>query len=124
MNMMMNILAVAIGGAIGAVGRYLVTLLIALTTWHPALGTMIVNIVGSFLIGLFMATTEGRTTLLLSVGVCGGFTTFSTFSSQTLTLLQSGCYLNAGLYALGSVVLCVIFTWLGIMAGKWLLSTK
>lgn len=119
---MMNILAVAFGGAIGAVGRYLVTLQIALTTWHPALGTMMVNIVGSFLIGLFMATTEGRTALLLSVGVCGGFTTFSTFSSQTLTMLQSGCYIQAGLYALGSVILCVIFTWLGATLGTLLPS--
>lgn len=120
MNMIYNILTVAAGGAIGAVGRYLITLLVALTTWHPALGTMMVNIVGSFLIGLWMVSTEGRTTLLLTVGVCGGFTTFSTFSSQTLSMLQGGFNVQAGLYAVGSVVLCVLFTWLGSMLGMYL----
>lgn len=113
-----NTLAVAAGGAIGAVCRYLITLLAAQTTWHPSIGTLIVNVIGSFLIGWWIACSQGRTTLFLTVGVCGGFTTFSTFSSQTLTLLQSGCYGQAGLYAAGSVVLCVAATWLGAALGN------
>lgn len=117
MNLLYNILMVAAGGALGAVGRYLVTLLVALTTWHPALGTLLVNVLGSFLIGWWMTCTNGRTTLLLTVGVCGGFTTFSTFSSQTLAMLQAGCYAQAIVYALASVVLCVICAWLGAMMG-------
>lgn len=118
MNTLLNILAVGAGGAIGAVARYLATLAVGVTTLHPTLGTLAVNVVGSFLIGALMVRTDGRTALLTTVGVCGGFTTFSTFSAQTLALMQGGCYLQAGLYAVGSVVLCVIATWLGIIAAS------
>ena len=84
-------------------------------------GTLIVNVVGSFVIGLFAALTgtegrllvpaEGR--IFVMVGLCGGFTTFSSFSLQTLNLLNDGEKLFAAANVALSVVLCLAFVWLG-----------
>lgn len=103
-------MAVAAGGALGATGRYLLTLLMA---GQPLVATLIANVVGSLLIGMAIGATQGRMLLFLSVGICGGFTTFSTFSNQTLTLIQSGNWLGATAYATGSVLLCVLATLAG-----------
>lgn len=110
---MLNLLVVAAGGALGAVGRYMLTLLTAAWGLHPVAGTLAANVAGSLLIGLVAGSAEGRWTLFLAVGLCGGFTTFSTFSVQVLDLLQSGNYLAAALYASGSVGLCVAGTLAG-----------
>ena len=108
--MLWNMLAVAAGGALGAVGRYGLTLLMA---GQPIIATLIANIVGSMLIGASMGATQGRLLLFLSVGLCGGFTTFSTFSNQTLGLIQSGNWLGTMVYAVGSVMLCILATLAG-----------
>lgn len=106
---MINVILVGLGGALGAICRYLVGLALAM----PFVATLGVNVVGSLLIGFAAGLTEGRTALFATVGFCGGFTTFSTFSSQTLALLEAGLYFQAALYALGSVTLCVLATLAG-----------
>ena len=108
--MIWNLMAVAAGGALGAIGRYLLTLLMA---GQPLVATLIANVVGSLVIGVAIGSIQGRMLLFLSVGLCGGFTTFSTFSNQTLTLIQSGNWLGATAYAIGSVCLCVLATMAG-----------
>ena len=116
--MFKNILIVGLGGAAGSILRYLATL--AGNALHCAswIATLSVNSIGAFLIGLFMAAcTSGDWKLMLTVGLCGGFTTYSTFSAQSLEMLRSGNYLNAGAYILGTVVLCLLFVWAGMYVG-------
>ena len=116
--MFKNILIVGLGGAAGSILRYLATL--AGNALHCAswIATLSVNSIGSFLIGLFMAVcTSGDWKLMLTVGLCGGLTTYSTFSAQSLEMLRSGNYLNAGAYILGTVVLCLLFVWAGMYVG-------
>lgn len=116
--MFKNILIVGLGGAAGSILRYLATL--AGNALHCAswIATLSVNGIGSFLIGLFMAAcTSGDWKLMLTVGLCGGFTTYSTFSAQSLEMLRSRNYLNAGAYILGTVVLCLLFVWAGMYVG-------
>ena len=116
--MLKNILIVGLGGAAGSILRYLATLAgnaLHCSSWTA---TLCVNGIGAFLIGLFMAAcTNGDWKLMLTVGLCGGFTTYSTFSAQSLEMLRSGNYLNAGAYILGTVVLCLLFVWAGMYVG-------
>src|SRR5450756_703308 len=117
----MNIayLWVALGGALGSVSRYWLSGLVASRFGETfPWGTLVINITGSFIIGVFaaMAIPEGRldpqsrafTTQFLMIGVCGGYTTFSSFSLQTLNLLRDREWLYAGGNILLSVVLCMI----------------
>jgi CrcB protein len=119
---MLNYIAVAIGSALGGVLRYAVTLLAA--GWFGDAfpwGTILINIGGSFVIGFFATLTrpEGRwrvapaLRLFVMVGLCGGYTTFSSFSLQTFVLLRQGAWLaalaNVGL----SLALCLLAVWLG-----------
>lgn len=123
---------IGLGGALGSVGRYWID---GLVTRHfdtfPA-GTLVINVTGSFLIAFFgtLTSTEGRwlvssnARIFFMTGVCGGYTTFSSFSWQTLNLARDGEWLYAGLYVLMSVVLCLFAAWLGYMAAAFLNSTK
>ena len=116
--MIKDILLIGLGGAVGSILRYLAT--IALNALHYAswTATLGVNCIGSFLIGLFMAVcTDGDWKLMLTVGLCGGFTTYSTFSAQSLEMLHSGDYLTAGIYILSTIVLCLLFVWTGMYVG-------
>lgn len=115
-SMIWNLIAVAAGGALGATGRYLLTVAM---TGQPLVATLIANVVGSLVIGVAIGSVQGRMLLFLSVGLCGGFTTFSTFSNQTLTLIQSGNWLGATAYAAGSVLLCVLATLAGYALSKF-----
>lgn len=110
-NTVFNLIAVGGGGALGAITRYALSLLLAP---YSLVATMAANIIGSFLIGIAITSTNGRILLFLSVGFCGGFTTFSTFSQQTLGLINQGNYLTALAYSIGSMLLCVMSTWAGI----------
>jgi CrcB protein len=113
---------IAIGSALGGMARYwcsgLAARLIGETfPW----GTLIVNVVGSFIIGFFATLTgpDGRflvpslTRQFVMIGLCGGFTTFSSFSLQTLNVAADGEYLYAAVNIVLSVVLCLLAVWLG-----------
>jgi CrcB protein len=119
---MLNYLLVALGSALGGIARYAASGIVA--RWFGETfpwGTLLVNIVGSFAIGFFatITSTEGRWLVspagrtFFMVGICGGFTTFSSFSLQTLNLARDAQWLYAGFNILGSVALCLIFVWLG-----------
>lgn len=119
---MITYLWIALGGALGSVARYGCSSLIA--NWYGQtfpLGTLVVNVSGSFVIGFFGALTgpDGRLLVpgdirqFVLVGICGGYTTFSSFSLQTMTLAQDGEYFRAVLNVVASVVLCLVSVWLG-----------
>lgn len=120
-------IAVALGGAIGSMGRFwLAGAMAALTGPRFPWGTLLINVLGSFVIGLVagLTLTPGRVgmhpdlRIFLMTGVCGGFTTFSAFSLQTLELMQAGDVVPAMGYAIGSVVLCVIATYAAWALGR------
>lgn len=118
---MIGVLCVGAGGFIGAVGRYGLGL-IPLAPGLPLM-TLLINFAGSVAIGAVVEAAElaagalpREAVLFLKVGLCGGFTTFSTFSLETLDLIEGGQYVLAGAYAVASVVLCVA----GVLAGKML----
>ena len=113
---------IAVGSALGGMARYWCTGIGARLFGETfPWGTLLINILGSFIIGFFVALTgpDGRYIVdqniraFVTVGLCGGFTTFSAFSLQTMVLMQEGEWLHAGGYILGSVVLCLLFVWLG-----------
>ena len=113
---MFGVLAVGAGGALGAVGRYGVSLL-PFRGEFPLL-TLATNLLGAVLIGLIAGWAgRGRLsehwTVFWKTGVCGGFTTFSTFSLESLTLLEKGRWLLGGSYMVLSVVLCLLGVALG-----------
>lgn len=112
------LLAVAIGGAVGSVLRYATGVLVPPTNGFPT-GTFIVNIVGAFLIGLFARLftapdADHVLRLALTAGFCGGFTTFSTFSAETITLLQQGRAGRAMLYVSLSLMAGLAATYAGM----------
>jgi CrcB protein len=124
---------IAIGSALGGIARYwssgVAARLIGETfPW----GTIIVNVVGSFIIGFFATITgpDGRvfadtlTRQFVMIGFCGGFTTFSSFSLQTLNLANDGQWLQAGGNILGSVALCLIAVGMGYMLAASLNAMK
>lgn len=119
---MRNIICIFIGGGTGSILRYLLQMAInhGVITRFP-LGTFGVNIIGCFLIGVFYALSErydfsNETHLLLTVGLCGGFTTFSTFSNDSLHLLKEELYGVFAAYTLLSITVGI----LGTFAGIWL----
>ena len=114
----MNFLFVALGGAVGAAGRYAISL-IPVRTAFPLL-TLIINIIGAVLIGFItgVASNNGGASpysaLFWKTGVCGGFTTFSSFSLEASTLFENKSYLCGGAYVALSVAGCLA----GIFCGK------
>ena len=120
---MKEILMVFLGSGIGGVCRYLVQLSLLKRSISPdfPFGTIAVNLVGSFLIGAaigYLLNSSEYLKLLLITGFCGGFTTFSTFSLDSISLLKSGDYFAATLYIVGTFALCLIMTTLGIFLFK------
>ena len=119
-------LLVGLGGAIGAMSRYGVSILVG-RIWPHAfpLGTMLINIIGSIAMGLFigiLARTlppwQEEARLFVAIGILGGFTTFSSFSLDTIALVERGEMLQAGLYVLLSVVVCLIGLYLGLLVTR------
>jgi CrcB protein len=108
-------LVVMLGGALGAFARYAISYLALPISRELPWGTIIINVTGSFVIGLFGTLTlaDGRypvsenLRLFVMIGICGGYTTFSSFSLQTLDLLRGGAAVRAMLNVVLSVVLCV-----------------
>ena len=117
--------AVAVGGALGSVLRFWITAAIgALTGSAWPFHTLLINTAGSFLIGWFGTWTAERVPVpaefrvFVMVGICGGFTTFSSFSLQTLDLARSGEAGLAALYVGASLVLCLLAVWAGFLLGR------
>ena len=130
---MWNYFWVAAGGALGTVARFWFSGLVARHFGETfPWGTLLVNVSGSLAIGFFAAIADPEGRLWMSptfrqffmAGICGGYTTFSSFSLQTLNLLREGEWLYAGANAVLSVVLCLIAVWLGHLLGMTLSSVK
>lgn len=122
------VLAVTLGSALGGLARYGLSGVVARAFGETfPWGTLVVNVLGSLLIGFVAAVTgpDGRvlaspvTRQFWMVGIFGGFTTFSSFSLQTLSLVQDGEWLRAGGNVVLSVALCLVFVWLGAALGAW-----
>ncbi|MBI2514000.1 MAG: fluoride efflux transporter CrcB [Opitutae bacterium] len=120
---------IALGGALGSVLRFWLSGLVATHVGETfPWGTLFVNVTGSFVIGFFatLAGPDGRafvsaeTRQFAMTGICGGYTTFSSFSLQTLTLARGGEWLRAGGNVTGSVLLCLLGVWLGHLAAAQL----
>ncbi|MBV6434163.1 MAG: putative fluoride ion transporter CrcB [Bryobacteraceae bacterium] len=111
---------IALGSALGGMGRFWLGSEITARygTAFPW-GTFTINVLGSFLIG-FASTwsRHGTVRLLVMVGICGGFTTFSSFSLETVNLLRMGAWQRGGAYVLASVGVCAVAAFLGLLAGR------
>lgn len=122
---MIQVIAVFVGGGMGAVLRYLTGIYLARFAFSSfPCSTFLVNIAGSFLIGFFYALCTEKMLLnpalkvALTAGFCGGLTTFSTFSYELLQMLMNGRFLPAFFYILLSITLCLAAVWLGTLTGK------
>lgn len=115
---MIDILMVGVGGFIGSVFRYLLSLLNVPESYSFPIKTFLTNIIGAFVIGLIAAfafkhcAASPKLLLFLKVGVCGGFTTFSTFALESLELFQKGQVNIAFIYIVASVTLSIAAVWL------------
>src|SRR6476469_8599917 len=125
----MILLLIAIGGAAGSVLRYLIGGRVQHFAPHGfPLGTLFVNVAGCFLAGILIrqfmnVQTHNHLRALLIVGFCGGFTTFSTFSMETVGLIEGGEYPRALAYASLSLLLCLMVTFAGMTAMRVLVGT-
>jgi CrcB protein len=125
------LLYVALGSALGGVARYLLGGLMQriFDTTFP-IGTLLINISGSLLLGAIMSYGIETPTLspdmraFLTIGLCGGYTTFSTFSYETVSLLKDGEWTRAGLYVVASVVLALLSTLLGFVLARQAISWR
>ena len=122
----MQIVAIATGGAVGALLRFWVSSGIHGVAGRSfPYGTLTVNVLGSLLIGILYVAFNERLDVsphwraLLLVGVLGAFTTFSTFSMETLELLEKGDFVKAVVNVLLNVVLCVGAAWVGVLAARF-----
>lgn len=121
------LIMVFLGGGLGSVARY------SLGRWVNALhsvnfpfGTLLANIAACFILGLMVGLADHRqlfspnARLFWTVGFCGGFSTFSTFSHETITLLQGGFSQNALIYGFLSLLLCILAVYAGLLSGEYL----
>jgi fluoride exporter len=124
--MIMTYLWLGLGGAIGTISRFWLNGVISRQFGETfPFGTLTINVTGSFIIGLFfvLTGTEGRWLVgpafrsFFMIGICGGYTTFSSFSLQTLNLARDGEWLYAFGNVVLSVVLCLLAVWLGFLLG-------
>jgi CrcB protein len=125
---LVNILLVALGGALGSVSRYLLGAWIqsASRSIDFPFGTLTVNLIGCFVIGFLSQLAEARgaftpeTRALVFIGILGGFTTFSSFGNDTLNLFRDGETVNALVNVGANVILGLALVWLGRVAAFWI----
>ena len=122
MGTLRDLLLVALGGALGSMARYGLSLMASLLSVSGLWATLAANGLGSLLIGMSIALFKGDAYLLAAVGFCGGFTTFSTFSQQSVELLQSGHKGLAALYIVGSLALSMGCVVMGLYCAKSLVK--
>lgn len=122
---------VALGSAVGGVARFGLTTLVQQRAGPTfPVGTLIVNISGSLLLGFLWRYALGTNAVspearaLLTTGFCGGYTTFSTFTYETLILFEDGQSVRAGLYVVSSVLVSLAGAWLGVSAARALLELR
>ncbi len=121
--------AIALGGAAGTVARYLLSLSMQRTSSEFPFGTFLINVTGSFLIGLLarvLSTPTSNPVLraALTIGFCGGFTTFSTFSAEFVSLVEQGRALRAIVYVVASVTVGISATLFGLFVGNRIIATR
>ena len=122
---MKELLVIGLGGFLGSTSRYLLQNLVSskVPVLFPV-GTLLINLIGSFLIGLFFGYIEKshwfspEVRLFLTIGFCGSFTTFSTFAFENLGMIREGNYLNLALYIALSVGVGILLVWLGYVVAK------
>jgi CrcB protein len=121
---MLSYMWIAIGGALGTTARFWLSGVVARSVGETfPWGTLVINVTGSFVIGFFGALTgpDGRLFIgstarqFVMIGMCGGYTTFSSFSLQTLNLMNDGEWFRAGANVGLSVLLCMIAVWIGVV---------
>lgn len=122
--MFYNVLFVALGGALGSVARFLISKATqSVCTLSFPIATLIVNVLGCFIIGLLYAIFERNATidsnirLMLTVGFCGGFTTFSTFINENFNLIGNGNFVVSAIY----IGLSVVLGFIGVWVGAWVI---
>jgi len=118
------VLVVGLGGAVGAILRWWVGLLMSHLLAPVFLGTLVVNLAGSFLVGVLLIWFQGKLPINdvlrtgIVVGLLGGFTTYSAFSMETVNMMMAGFYGRASAYVVVTVAVCLMGTWAGVMLGR------
>ncbi|MEJ0056559.1 MAG: fluoride efflux transporter CrcB [Bacteroidota bacterium] len=122
---MQSLLIVFLGGGLGSVVRFsLGKWIYTLHTHHFPWGTLVVNVIACLTLGLVIGLADHKqlispsARLFWTVGFCGGFSTFSTFSNETLALIQDGFTISSLIYIAASLILCVAATYGGLMVGE------
>ena len=124
--MIKNILLVFIGGGLGSVCRYLISEIFYFKKFVFPYSTFITNLLGCFLIGLALgwsiknSNLDSSLIILFSVGFCGGFTTFSSFSYESLTLINNNQLLNLFIYIFSSILIGIFAVFVGLKISKYL----
>lgn len=122
--MFKNVLLVFLGGGLGSVMRFLISKILNSPRFPIPYGTFSVNILGSLILGMVLGWAIKNNALhsdlhiLLAIGFCGGFTTFSTFAFENHALIKSGDYLHFSIYTLGSIILSLTAIGVGIFLSK------
>ena len=118
------VLVVGLGGAVGAILRWWVGVLMSHLLAPVFLGTLMVNLAGSFLVGVLLIWFQGKLPINdvlrtgIVVGLLGGFTTYSAFSMEAVNMMMAGLYGRASAYVVVTVVVCLMGTWAGVMLGR------
>ena len=118
------VLVVGLGGAVGAILRWWVGVLMSHLLAPVFLSTLVVNLVGSFLVGVLLIWFQGKLPINdvlrtgIVVGLLGGFTTYSAFSMEAVNMMIAGFYGRASAYVVVTVAVCLVGTWVGVMLGR------
>ena len=118
------VLVVGLGGAVGAILRWWVGVLMSHLLAPVFLGTLVVNLAGSFLVGVLLIWFQGKLPINdvlrtgIVVGLLGGFTTYSAFSMEAVNMMMAGFYGRASAYVVVTVAVCLVGTWTGVMLGR------